>query len=66
MNYETEYAKIPLGLLLNAGFPTNFIWLNDDQRRLLAWIYDEYYHEIHQELQQCHEEMAELEGEMSE
>ena len=66
MNYETEYNKIPLGLLLNAGFPTNFIWLNDDQRRLLTWIYDERYHEVHQELQQCHEEMAELEGEMSE
>jgi hypothetical protein len=65
MNYETEYNKIPLGLLLNAGFPSNFVWLNDDQRRLLAWIYDEHYHEVHQELQQCRDDADILEGEIN-
>tara|TARA_R110002020_G_scaffold118487_1_gene270740 strand:+ start:406 stop:594 length:189 start_codon:yes stop_codon:yes gene_type:complete len=59
MNYEQEYNKIPLAILLNAGFPTNAVWLNDDQRRLLEYIFDEYYKELHAELESCDEEIEE-------
>jgi hypothetical protein len=59
MNYEQEYNKIPLAILLNAGFPTSAVWLNDDQRRLLEYIFDEYYKELHAELESCNEEMEE-------
>lgn len=43
MSYELEYDKIPLTILLDAGFPTNSTWLSDGQRRLLEYIFDEYY-----------------------
>ena len=59
MNYEQEYDKIPLAILLNAGFPTNVAWLNDDQRRLLEYIFDEYHKELHAKLERCDEEMEE-------
>ena len=64
MNYETEYDKMPLTILLDAGFPTNSTWLNDGQRRLLEWIFDEYYKEIHEELKQCRDYIEEIEEEM--
>jgi hypothetical protein len=64
MNYKTEYSKIPMTLLLNIGFPTSPAWLNDDQRRLLEWVYDEYHKELHEELKQCRDYIEELEEEM--
>jgi len=64
MNYEKEYGEIPLTILLGVGFPTNSAWLNDDQRRLLEWIFDEYYKELHHELKQCRDYIEELEEEM--
>ena len=64
MNYEKEYEKIPLTILLDAGFPTNVTWLSDAQRRLLEWVFDEYYKEIHQELKQCNDYIEELEEEL--
>ena len=64
MNYEKEYGEIPLTILLDVGFPTNSAWLSDSQRRLLEWIFDEYYKELHQELKQCRDDIEELEGEI--
>ena len=66
MNYEQEYNKIPLTILLDAGFPTNSAWLTDAQRRLLEYIFDEYYKEVHVELKRCNEYIEELENECSE
>ena len=66
MNYETEYDKIPLVVLRDAGFPTNTVWLTDGQRRLLEYVFDEYYKEIHIELKRCNEYIEELENECSE
>ena len=66
MNYEQEYNKIPLTILLEAGFPTNSAWLTDAQRRLLEYIFDEYYKEVHVELKRCNEYIEELENECSE
>ena len=43
MNYEQEYGNIPLTVLLDAGFPTNSAWLKDGQRRLMEYVFDEYY-----------------------
>jgi|6_EtaG_2_1085325.scaffolds.fasta_scaffold304576_1 hypothetical protein len=59
MKYEKEYNKIPLPLLMNVGLPTSFAWLNNDQQRLFEWIFDEYYDEIHKELEECQEEIGE-------
>ena len=59
MKYEKEYNKIPLPLLMNAVLPTSFVWLNDDQRRIFEWIFDEYYDQVHKELENCQEEMEE-------
>ena len=64
MNYEQEYNKIPLTILLDAGFPTNVTWLTDAQRRLVKWVFDEYYRGIHQELKQCNDDIEELEEEL--
>jgi len=64
MNYEHEYNKIPLTILLDAGFPTNATWLSDPQRRFVEWVFDEYYKEIHQELKQCQGYIEELEEEL--
>ena len=66
MNYEQEYNKIPLTILLDAGFPTNSAWLTDAQRRLLEYIFDEYYKEVHVELKRCNEYIEELENECGE
>ena len=66
MNYEKEYDKIPLTILLDAGFPTNVVWLKDSQRRLLEYVFDEYYKEIHVELKRCNEYIEELENECNE
>ena len=66
MNYEKEYNKIPLTILLDAGLPTNVAWLKDSQRRLLEYVFDEYYKEIHVELKRCNEYIEELENECSE
>tara|TARA_R100000808_G_C2108955_1_gene123684 strand:- start:4 stop:231 length:228 start_codon:yes stop_codon:yes gene_type:complete len=65
LNYETEYESIPLIVLEGAGFPTNAAWLTDGQRRLLEFIYDEYYKEIYTELQRCKEYIEELEDELN-
>tara|TARA_R110000824_G_scaffold65554_1_gene170657 strand:- start:203 stop:391 length:189 start_codon:yes stop_codon:yes gene_type:complete len=59
MNYEKEYDKIPLAVLLDVGFPTNVLWLNDAQRHLMEYVFDEYYKEIHLELERCNEDMEE-------
>jgi len=64
MNYEQEYNKIPLTILLDAGFPTNSTWLAHGQRRFVEWVFDEYYKEIHQELKQCNDYIEELEEEL--
>ncbi len=66
MNYEKEYDKIPLMILLDAGFPTNSAWLTDAQRRLLEYVFDEYYKEVHVELERCNEYIEELGNECSE
>tara|TARA_R110001583_G_scaffold6811_2_gene34266 strand:- start:2500 stop:2700 length:201 start_codon:yes stop_codon:yes gene_type:complete len=66
MNYEKEYNKIPLTILLDAGLPTNVAWLKDSQRRLLEYVFDEYYKEIHVELKRCNEYIEELENECNE
>ncbi len=66
MSYELEYDKIPLTILLDAGFPTNSTWLSDGQRRLLEYIFDEYYKEIHHKLKQCCDYIEELEDEIEE
>tara|TARA_R110002051_G_C8624557_1_gene483867 strand:+ start:441 stop:641 length:201 start_codon:yes stop_codon:yes gene_type:complete len=66
LNYEKEYDKIPLTILLDAGFPTNVVWLKDGQRRLLEYVFDEYYKEIHVELKRCNEYIEELENECNE
>ena len=66
MNYEKEYNKIPLTILLDVGFPTNTAALKDAQRRLLEYVFDEYYKEIHIELKRCNEYIEELESECNE
>tara|TARA_Y100001973_G_scaffold55657_2_gene82209 strand:- start:120 stop:389 length:270 start_codon:yes stop_codon:yes gene_type:complete len=63
MNYHNEYNKIPLPVLLNADFPSNTAWLSDGQRRLMEYVFDEYYKEIHEELKKCQECIEELEDE---
>tara|TARA_R100001594_G_scaffold133481_2_gene174217 strand:+ start:145 stop:357 length:213 start_codon:yes stop_codon:yes gene_type:complete len=65
MNYEQEYGNIPLTVLLDAGFPTNSAWLKDGQRRLMEYVFDEYYKEIHIKLQQAKEYIEELEDELN-
>jgi len=66
MNYEKEYNEIPLTILLDAGFPTNSAWLKDGQRRLMEYVFDEYYKQVHMELRQCQLYIEELEGELNE
>ena len=58
--------KSLLTILLDAGFPTNSTWLSDGQRRLLEYIFDEYYKEIHHKLKQCCDYIEELEDEIEE
>ena len=65
MNYEKEYTGIPLTILLDAGFPTNATWLKDGQRRLMEYVFDEYYKRVHMELKQCQQYIEELEEELN-
>jgi hypothetical protein len=64
INYDKEYDKIPLAILFNAGFPTNSVWLDDGQRRLLEWVFDEYHEQLYLELTQCQEYIEELEEDL--
>ena len=63
MNLEKHYEEIPFSLLERAGFPTNSAWLNDDQRRLLEYIFDERYRLLDVKVAQAKEYIEELEDE---
>ena len=63
MNFEQHYEEIPFNLLTRAGFPTNSVWLNDEQRSLLEYIFNERYKLLEIKLNSSYKYIHDLEDE---
>ena len=63
MTFEQHYEEIPFNLLTRAGFPTNSVWLNDEQRSLLEYIFNERYKLLEIKLDGSYKYIHDLEDE---